>query len=94
MKYKFCYQLQIIKHFKKLSNLEKQKTIICVVKKAVETCYKDLVSIKSYETPATIIRPIGTLFIRLLSFLDIPLVIASLIIGAASLEDIKKLGSN
>ena len=32
------------------------------------------------------------MFIRLLSFLAIPLVIASLIVGAASLGDIKKLG--
>lgn len=50
-------------------------------------------SISKQNTPATIIRPIGSLFIKLLSFLAIPLVIASLIVGAASLDNIKKLGS-
>ncbi len=54
--------------------------------------FENIESISKIGTIATYIRPIGTLFIRLLSFLAIPLVIASLIVGAASLEDIKKLG--
>lgn len=49
-------------------------------------------SISKQSTIATEIKPIGTIFIRLLSFLAIPLVLASLIVGAASLDDIKKLG--
>jgi proton glutamate symport protein len=51
-----------------------------------------IISVQKIGTIATYIRPLGTLFIRLLSFLAIPLVISSLIIGAASLGDIKKLG--
>jgi Na+/H+-dicarboxylate symporter len=38
------------------------------------------------------LEPIGTAFIRLLTMIVIPLVIASLLVGAASLGDIRKLG--
>lgn len=37
------------------------------------------------------VRPIGTLFIRLISMIAVPLVLASLIVGASSIKDIKKL---
>lgn len=38
------------------------------------------------------IAPIGTLFINLIKMIIVPLVFASLVVGAASLGDIKKLG--
>jgi proton glutamate symport protein len=38
------------------------------------------------------IEPIGTVFIRLIMMIVIPLVVASLILGTASLGDIRKLG--
>jgi Na+/H+-dicarboxylate symporter len=38
------------------------------------------------------LEPLGTAFIRLLTMIVIPLVIASLMVGAASLGDIRKLG--
>lgn len=38
------------------------------------------------------IAPIGTLFINLIKMIIVPLVLASLVVGAASLGDIKKLG--
>ncbi|OGU61220.1 MAG: hypothetical protein A2X64_06570 [Ignavibacteria bacterium GWF2_33_9] len=38
------------------------------------------------------IKPIGTIFIRLLLLLAIPLVLTTLIVGTASLNDIKSLG--
>lgn len=44
------------------------------------------------QTIATVIKPIGDLFIRLLSFIAIPLVLSTLIVGAGSLDDVKKLG--
>lgn len=46
---------------------------------------------KDYSV-ATVIKPLGDLFINLLSFIAIPLVISSLIVGAASLESLAKLG--
>jgi Na+/H+-dicarboxylate symporter len=54
--------------------------------------YENILKISKENTIATAIKPIGDLFIRLLSFLAIPLVIASLVVGAASLGDVKKLG--
>ena len=38
------------------------------------------------------IKPLGDIFLRLLNFLAIPLVISTLVVGAGSLGDVKKLG--
>jgi len=38
------------------------------------------------------IKPIGSIFIRLISMIVVPLVFASLLVGTASLDDIRKLG--
>ncbi|KJS21384.1 MAG: sodium:dicarboxylate symporter [Clostridiaceae bacterium BRH_c20a] len=40
----------------------------------------------------TFIKPIGTLFLRLIKMVIVPLVFASLVVGASSVGDIKKLG--
>lgn len=48
--------------------------------------------IKFAEAPLKFLSPLGTLFLRLLSFLAIPLVISSMIVGVASLGNIKTLG--
>jgi len=86
-------QLQIIKYFKKLSNADKKNLSLKVIKNDRITTYNNVKSVNKKQTFATMVKPIGTIFIRLLSFLAIPLVIASLIIGAASLENIKKIGT-
>jgi len=39
------------------------------------------------------IKPLGQVFIRLLQLIAVPLILASLIVGVASLDDIKKLSS-
>jgi len=49
-----------------------------------------VISIKKEETIATSIKWIGDIFIRLLTMIAVPLVLASLTVGAASLGDIKK----
>lgn len=85
-------QIQLINWFKNLTAEQKPKTHITVYKNEISTEYSEILSLYKEQTIATAIKPIGTIFIRLLSFLAIPLVIASLIVGAASLEDIKKLG--
>ncbi len=41
---------------------------------------------------STYIKPFGTAFIRLISMIVVPLVFASLLVGTASLNDIRKLG--
>ena len=41
---------------------------------------------------AAVIKPVGTAFIRLITLIVVPLVFASLLVGTASLGDIRKLG--
>lgn len=55
--------------------------------------YENIRSVESIGTIATAIRPIGTIFIRLLTLIAIPLVISSLIVGATSLSDLSKVAS-
>jgi proton glutamate symport protein len=88
-------QLQIISHFKKIKDkTEKDKTDLKVIisKKGKTYEYEGIEKITKVATIATVIKPAGTIFINLLSFLAIPLVIATLILGAASINDVKKLG--
>ncbi len=86
-------QLQVIKFFKNLSKTNKKNLTLTVFKGENVTTFENIKSVNKKQTLATVIKPIGTVFIRLLSFLAIPLVIASLIVGAASLESIKKIGT-
>jgi L-cystine uptake protein TcyP (sodium:dicarboxylate symporter family) len=45
-----------------------------------------------YGPEAAVIRPVGTAFIRLIKMVVIPLIFASLLIGVASLGDMRKIG--
>ncbi|MEI6089177.1 MAG: dicarboxylate/amino acid:cation symporter [bacterium] len=81
-------QLKIIKSLKAKSGY----MVKVYYKNGSVRSFENVKSMTKVETPATMIKPIGDLFIRLLSFLAIPLVLATLIAGAASLGDIKKLG--
>lgn len=85
-------QSSIIKFFELKTRKEKNNLTLIVQKNDKTQLIATILSINKESTPATFIRPIGDLFIRLLSFLAIPLVIASLIVGAASLSNIRKLG--
>ena len=51
-----------------------------------------ITSVEKVKTAAVLIKPVGNIFIRLLMFISIPLVLASLIVGAASLGDIRRVG--
>lgn len=86
-------QIRVIRYFDKLKRKAKSTKILIVRKSgAYDLKFENVRKIRRQETIATKIRPLGDLFIKMLSFLAIPLVIASLIVGAASLEDVKKLG--
>lgn len=52
--------------------------------------FDEIISIAKEKTIAQKIKWLGDIFIRLLNMIAIPLVLASLIVGAASLGDIKK----
>ena len=90
--YKFSEQSAFIKQYKSLSKYAKKNLNLKVIYSNKEIKYANITDIAKISTIATAIKPIGTIFIRLLSFLAIPLVISTLIVGAASIEDIKKLG--
>jgi Na+/H+-dicarboxylate symporter len=83
-------QIQIIGYFKRSPHKEDLMAVVSTKSGLVEI--KDIVKITDVATLATMIKPIGTIFINLLSFLAIPLVISTLILGAASIRDVKKLG--
>ena len=52
--------------------------------------FPEVINVAKEKTIATWIKWIGDIFIRLLNMIAVPLVLASLIVGAASLGDIKK----
>lgn len=54
--------------------------------------YDNITEIAKPQSSIKYIQPLGTLFLRLLSFLAIPLVISSLIVGVASIGNLKRLG--
>lgn len=83
-------QSKIVRLFEKIKN--ENNVSIRFISRDREIKIKNVTNISKPSTPATVIKPIGDIFIRLLSFLAIPLVIASLVVGAASLGDVKKLG--
>jgi Na+/H+-dicarboxylate symporter len=80
-------QNKIIQMFNQLSQSEKQKLLLVTREKS----FSNILEIKKAGTIATHIKPIGTIFINLLNMIAIPLVLASLIVGVASLGNVKKL---
>lgn len=86
-------QIAILQFFKALKGTEPNDVILVVRTRDQEepSRYDQPLSIEKVETIATLIKPIGTIFLRLLMFIAIPLVVATLIVGAASLGDIRKV---
>jgi Na+/H+-dicarboxylate symporter len=81
-------QLSIIKYFKSLKD---KKDVILKIKYPdnSEKNFENISSIEKVKTIGTALKPIGDIFIRLLNMIAVPLVLASLIVGAASLTDLK-----
>ncbi len=86
-------QLKILTFFGQLSSADKAKLRLQVVLESGESkSFTNVTAIDKVKTIAVQIKPIGTIFIRLLMFVAIPLVVSSLLVGAASLGDIRKVG--
>lgn len=93
-------QLKIIRYFRKLTANQRADLKIRVTMAEVSEIFpathiRDFENVKGVEKVTTIavhLKPVGTIFIRLLMFVAIPLVLASLIAGAASLGDIARVG--
>jgi len=94
-------QLKLLNIFQNLSKEDKSNLILKVTFlkqtedgsaiSTVET-FQNIKTIEKVKTIPLYIKPIGTLFIRLLMFIAIPLVLASLIVGASSLGNIRTVG--
>jgi Na+/H+-dicarboxylate symporter len=68
------------------------KILIGLVAGIAAGMFANLAGITWLQELLQLIEPIGTVFIRLIMMIVIPLVVASLILGTASLGDIRKLG--
>ncbi|MCX7880285.1 MAG: dicarboxylate/amino acid:cation symporter [Ignavibacteria bacterium] len=67
-----------------------KKDVISVI--IGNSIFVDIINITSKKSLIQYIAPLGNLFLRLLSFLALPLVLSSIITGVASLGNIKTLG--
>ncbi|MBI4418311.1 MAG: dicarboxylate/amino acid:cation symporter [Ignavibacteriales bacterium] len=90
-------QLRIIQSFRRLSKEDKARLSVLVTPAGTAEStrpqkFENVRGIEKVKTVAVIIKPVGTIFIRLLMFIAIPLVLSSLIVGAASLGDIRRVG--
>ena len=86
-------QLSIIKYFnsqKAKKNLNDLKLNIKYPGGQSETLEK-IKEVSKVKTIGVMLKPIGDIFIRLLMMIAVPLVLASLIVGAASLSDLKHI---
>lgn len=94
-------QLKILAYFNGLKRDQKDVAALWVHHVSVDSAggvhkvnerYPQISRIDKVKTIAVAIKPIGTVFIRLLMFIAIPLVVSSLIVGASSLGDLRKVG--
>ena len=84
-------QLNILRYFRSLPRDQQREVVLRVTGPDVKE-FRNLTGLEKVKTIAVAIKPVGTVFIRLLMFISIPLVLASLIVGAASLGDIGRVG--
>lgn len=84
-------QLLILKSFRGLTQKQNSRVDITAYFTADSISYQSVVSLSKEQTIATSIKPVGDIFIRLLMMIAVPLVLASLLVGAASLSDIRKM---
>jgi Na+/H+-dicarboxylate symporter len=85
---------KIIKYFKSLSENQDVSdiTLSYYLNSHIRNVFPKITEIKRKESLATLFKPAGSIFIRLLLLLAIPLVLTTLIVGSASLKDIKTVG--
>ncbi len=83
----------LFRQWQALSATDKKQVVMKVtyLNARPDSEFRNIREMRRENTIATLIKPLGTIFIRLLSLIAIPLVLGSLIIGAASLEDVRKV---
>ncbi|NOS85167.1 MAG: dicarboxylate/amino acid:cation symporter [Ignavibacteria bacterium] len=87
-------QSGIVRYFESLKKDKKTEgvklNIVYPASQEIHT-YENMTSIQKTSSIGADIKPVGEIFIRLLNMIAVPLVLASLIVGAASLHDVKHL---
>ncbi|MDH5589731.1 MAG: dicarboxylate/amino acid:cation symporter, partial [Gemmatimonadota bacterium] len=68
------------------------KILIGLVAGAVVGAAANLSGIEPFQNFLGALEPLGTAFINLITMIVVPLVVASLLVGTASLGDLRKLG--
>ncbi len=94
-------QIKFLNYFQALSktDIAKSNVLVLIQKNdengasaIISQYFENLQKVEKVKTLPLYIKPAGTIFIRLLMFIAIPLVLASLIVGASSLGNIKTVG--
>ncbi len=92
-------QLNILRYVRSLNRQDRAAVTMRVIGEDLEgvsstewRSFHDIATVEKVKTVAVLIKPVGNIFIRLLMFISIPLVLASLIVGASSLGDIRRVG--
>ena len=83
-------QIAIIRYYKGIENKNEIKAIVKYPNGAEDT-YDNITYLNKITTIGVWLKPIGDIFVRLLTMIAVPLVLASLIVGAASLTDLKHI---
>ncbi|MDQ3020572.1 MAG: dicarboxylate/amino acid:cation symporter [Bacteroidota bacterium] len=88
-------QLGIIKYFNSVKDKKLKENIVLDVKypDGQKQLLGKIKEIEKVRTIGVMLKPIGDIFIRLLMMIAVPLVLASLIVGSASLSDLKHIAT-
>lgn len=83
-------QLTIIKYYR---NTKDKKDLRLKVRYSdgTEKIFENTTAVEKIRTIGVMLKPVGDIFVRLLMMIAVPLVLASLIVGAASLTDLKHI---
>jgi len=91
MSYDSNAQLSIIRYLKTITD-KKAKDLVKVkvtLKSGEVKYFTNLIEISKVKSLGAMLKPVGDIFIRLLNMIAVPLVFASLLVGAASLSDLR-----
>jgi proton glutamate symport protein len=86
-------QLSIIKYFGSIKDKKVKENLRIEISypSGEKKLLENISGVSKVRTIGVMLKPIGDIFIRLLMMIAVPLVLASLIVGAASLSDLKHI---
>jgi len=86
-------QLSVIKYFNSFKDKKLKESLKIEIKYSdrEKQILENVKEISKVRTIGVMLKPVGDIFIRLLTMIAVPLVLASLIVGAASLSDLKHI---